>query len=611
MKDNTRKRVLAALALALILGACDKELPDHKSGRDVTVRVRLVGVAEGGEEDVTRSVSMKEREEFVTPVGDGMLMEMSMERDTSALRANKAQLASDSRFRVIALKHNTSTFISYGDFTIADGLVGGGLHVPVNDSYDFVCFSYNTTTLPDAPTQKQGAAISTTIDVLQGAKDLLWTKITVDVGDEDPELEILLRRVMARVKVVLDLSYNKWSITGIQGSITLGSVGTGGTIRLTNGGVASNEGTPTFSSWTGTGYQRESTNELLVMPNASGTSVSIPIGAIERQGLAAVPSKALSSAFTELKSGYSYRLRVRLRIPIWAKSNIYWDGTGKKLTFVTAEGNTDKQGFQGVFFKWGSLVGVSPRGSYSNATAIYVPYNYTDATPTAAKWKQTTRDAVKADTDIPAATENWTTWGENTAAATDIPYMDRDRIGTLNSYLIDAAHNDEITYKGLRGDICQYLGKTQGALEGYRLPTADEFGRGGSSPTPWNISTPNSYGWIRGDGFWPTTAAPVSSTEQEVDGTSDLLAEAYGTNKDEAYGSGINQTMWGVVLPASGARHGSSSYASYLGYYGYYGNGSTAAGENNCRILLFLSDGVYPGFSIERSYGLSVRCVRK
>ncbi|MDR0891160.1 MAG: hypothetical protein LBN24_00890 [Mediterranea sp.] len=54
-----------------------------------------------------------------------------------------------------------------------------------------------------------------------------------------------------------------------------------------------------------------------------------------------------------------------------AASNIYWDGT--KLTFD----QTDKgySGYkQGVFFKWGSLIGISPAGRYyNNATPIYTP----------------------------------------------------------------------------------------------------------------------------------------------------------------------------------------------------------------------------------------------
>jgi hypothetical protein len=604
-----KREMFSILALSLLLVACDRELPDNKSGKEVTIRVRLVGVAEGGEEDVTRSASMKESEIVSMPVGDGMLMEMQMEQDTSALRAQQTQLDNNSLFRVVALKRSSTTFISYADYKGDGTLVAGGLHVPINDSYDFVCYSYNTTSLPAAPTQKQGENISTTIDVLQGTKDLLWMKIAKDVGNVAPELEILLSRLMVRMKVVIDLSYNKWTITSI-GNITLSSVNSGGTVLLTNGTTAGT-GTPILTPWSGSSNQWES--ELLVMPKASGAiTVSIPKEAIARQNLSAIPTKVTTSTFTsELKSGFSYRLLVRLRIPIFARSNIYWDGTAQKLTFETAaddpaQNNNTKQGYQGVFFKWGSLVGISPAGaSYDNNTALYVPYDYTDATPTAAKWKQTTRNAVKSDTKIPAATDNWTTWGGNTAAATDIPYMDQYRGGTStdlsNTWLIDAVQNNETTYQGLRGDICQYLGKTQSALADYRLPTPNEFGPNGVNA--WNTSTPDANGWQKGTGsFFENISVGYA------DGTANLLVAA-NNNGNTVYGSGINRTMGDVVFPASGSRFASSGGVSKAGELGRYWSGSANGTLNGYYFLLYNLGAATQDYNV-RSFAFAIRCVK-
>jgi hypothetical protein len=377
MKGNTRKGWFAVLSLSLLLGACERELPDNKlPDKDIQVRVRLVGVAEGGEEDIVRSASTSEQEEVVTPVGDGVLMEMRMERETSELRAIYT-LAGNAYFRVVAVEHGTSTFISYGDFTINTGsvAVAGGLHVPDNGTYDFICYSYNNNTALAALNYAQGSTISGSevIDVYSGTSDLLWEKIeNITVSGVAPELDILLNRVMAKVKVLIDCRYNSWTITGISGSVTLGSIYTGGTIRLTDGGVASNTGTPTFTSWSGSGYQRES-NELLVMPKGSGSSVtvSVPANAVARSGLSAIPAAARNAAFTvELKSRYSYRLCVRLKTPKWAGSNIYWNGSA--LTF-DLHGTTTNEGYQGVFFKWGSLVGISPAGSFSSSTVLYKP----------------------------------------------------------------------------------------------------------------------------------------------------------------------------------------------------------------------------------------------
>jgi hypothetical protein len=600
MIGNMKKWMFAVLVFSLLLGACEKELPDNKSGKEVLVRVRLVGVSEGGEEDLTRSDSKKESKIVSTSIGDGMLLEMQMERDTSALRATKTQLASNSLFRVVALKHNTTTFISYGDFTITDGPVAGNLHVPINDSYDFVCYSYNSTTLPAAPTQKQGENISTTIDVLQGAKDLLWTKIKEDVTDEAPELEILLRRTMARMKVVLDVSYNKWMITGI-GDIMLESVNSGGTVQLTDGTVAG-AGTPTFTSWSGSGYQQES-NELLVMPKASGSTitVSIPKDAIARQSLSAVPANAATATFiAELKAGYSYRLLVRLRTPIFARSNIYWEWTtdkdhpedGGKLTFVSAaddpaQNDDTNAGYQGVFFKWGSLVGISPVGNFSGSTDIYVPV--IEDPLTVSTWDPTT-----------ATARGWTSWGYTIANPTDIPYMDPDRgsgtTGRDNTWLIDEERNVLDTIKGFRGDICQYLGKTQTALDGYRLPTSNEFGLSNNT-YEWISGGTSSDGWVRASSF-------LLQSTSDVDGTANII----GSFSPPTQSFGKNTSMDGVIFPASGYLDKGS--LSLVGYYGYYWSGSAYSTESG-HLLFYDAHDMGPNGAMYRSAAFPIRCVKK
>jgi hypothetical protein len=610
MKNDIKIGMLVALALSLLLIACDRELPNNKSGKEVTVRVRLVGIQEGGKEDLTRSASMKEPERISTSTSDGMLLEMQMERDTSALRATKTQLASDSYFRVIAFKHDTKTFISYGDFTIADGPVGGSLHVPINDSYDFVCYSYNTSTPLDALTYKQGETMpdTETISALQGTNDLLWVKIEKDVTDVAPELNIVLNRVMVRVKVAVDLSYNKWTISNIADDLTLESVGTGGTIQLADGAVASNTGTPTFSSWTGSGYKLESSTELLVMPNASGTTISIPKDAIVRQALTAIPTKATTATFTELQSGLSYKLLVRLRIPIFARSNIYWDDitapSKPTLTFEPAaddpaQNDDTKAGYQGVFFKWGSLVGISPVGSFSGTTAIYVPI--VKSTLNTSTWKATNGNSTGLDDDIdPSVRHNYTTWSsggynvyDETPKRGDIPYMDSSFGGTSsgrsNTWLIDANRNEYNVYKEFRGDICQYLSKTQTALEGYRLPSSYEFG---INNTTW---AENEEGWEK--------ATPYASATGNEKGTAIIT----GTPAANNYGK--NTKMDDVIFPVSGYR-GSTGTQQYLGIVSYYWSGS--ANTEYYGLVLYLSGSeVGPGMAVSRSYGNPVRCVKK
>jgi hypothetical protein len=76
----------------------------------------------------------------------------------------------------------------------------------------------------------------------------------------------------------------------------------------------------------------------------------------------------------------NYTLVVDIREVPYARSNIYWDGS--RLWFdKTDQGNED---CQGVYFKWGSLVGISPVGGATAAdvenVALYIPANISSRT---------------------------------------------------------------------------------------------------------------------------------------------------------------------------------------------------------------------------------------
>jgi hypothetical protein len=297
-----------------------------------------------------------------------------------------------------------------------------------------------------------------------------------------------------------------------------------------------------------------------------------------------------------------------LRVPIFARSNIYWDGSAQKLTFVPADGITDNQGYQGVFFKWGSLVGISPKGDFSGDTPIYVPYNYPDDP----KWKLTTCNAVETDSDIPG-TSKWTAWNPISAGVSasenNIPYMDGSfpRIGETivyesrrDIYVIDTDRNNTATYQGLRGDICQYLStKTSVVLGDYRLPTSAEFGL---NITGWNS---RSDGWTKGDGSFS-----INNSAGKDDGTADLLSNASGANNaGTIFGSAINETMGGLSLPASGYRHFDSGALYNVGRDGMYWSGSAYLPARSYFLFLTVG-GIYPESGDHRSCAFSVRCVK-
>jgi hypothetical protein len=174
----------------------------------------------------------------------------------------------------------------------------------------------------------------------------------------------------------------------------------------------------------------------------------------------------------KLLPGRSYILRVAFDELVWAASNIYWDSAAGRLTFDRDITETPyNQGYQGVYFRWGSLVGISVTASFSGTTPLYVPYGYPDNP----RWKETSGNSVAGDSDIPYAS-NWA-WG-------GIPYMDTQSINDLTG----AERNDVTTYQGLRGDICQYLSMKTGVVAGrYRMPILAELGV--NNTTSWNGRT--------------------------------------------------------------------------------------------------------------------------
>jgi hypothetical protein len=271
------------------------------------------------------------------------------------------------------------------------------------------------------------------------------------------------------------------------------------------------------------------------------------------------------------------------------------------------------QGYQGVFFRWGSLVGVSPARAnasvvYSDNTPVYIPA-YNAADKLASTWNRRSGSSG-------ASANLYSTWTPTTAdvaaPATDIPYLDgsynAEPYGIDNTYVMDAARNTTAMYDSLRGDICQYLGKTQSALYGYRLPIQNEMVRGRQE---WNTTTPTADGWIKGDGSFVNRPAAGYA-----DGRADLLSNQLGTVYNPAQptngagvklGAAINQVL-GVMFPAGGIR---ASDLTFIGSVGYYWSCSAISTVSAWELLF--STAIVGGQTsgIIHSSALPVRCIRK
>jgi hypothetical protein len=558
-----KKGMFLAMVFSLAMAACDRE--EHPvSGKDVLVQVRMVGISGDGEEDVTRSASEREPETVITPISDGMVLEMWMERDTSLLRAGKLTLGLDSYFRVIALKTGTKEYVSHDDFTINSGAVSGTLRVPDNVTYDFICYSYNDDNSLSSLSYSRGDNIPDTevLDAMSGTKDLLYQKITMPVSGSAPTLTIELGRVMAQIKLQVNCSYNGWKIVGVDPSrITLGTVYSGGTIGLTDGAVASSAGASGFTWPTISGNNMvEESNSRLVMPKAaSELQVSFTSGAITRESpLSAIPTLiSRTSFFTELKSGYSYRFCMNLRTTLWAGSNIYWDATSDPsnptLTFdphQTDGSLAPHKNYVGTHFRWGSLVGIETRGpEFSNSVPVYVPNG-------SGGWTESSYNA----------------WG-------NVPYWNSGN--TINN----------TQYASFKGDICEYLSTATGVVSGnYRMPKLGEFG--------YTLASGGGSGWVTGGNF--NTSAPGF----------DFRPSYTALNKGYATHAGMGNTY----LPASGWRKsdggigtGAPNYTT-VGSVGMYWT-SSAEDATDTHYMLF-GDGLSNARAVyARTAALSVRCV--
>ena len=258
--------------------------------------------------------------------------------------------------------------------------------------------------------------------------------------------------------------------------------------------------------------------------------------------------------------------------PVWAGSNIYWDGT--KLTFDT-ETTTANNQKQGIFFKWGSLIGISSNGdigsSYdSSSVLLYIP-SYVSNSPLSSSWTGTTTGSSMA----------WT----------DILYMDGgSSTDQTSTYLNDATQNTADYYKAYKGDICQYLSKTGAVSGSWRMPTVKEFN---TTNTPTNT-----------DAGWRTTDT-TSWVQYGTSGTSSSIANGQFSI---SFGATYTYNGSGTSFPASGYRY-TDGMLYGVGQGGCYWSSSVGSATNGF-YLRFYSSFVVPARSNNRQNAFAVRCVQ-
>jgi hypothetical protein len=247
----------------------------------------------------------------------------------------------------------------------------------------------------------------------------------------------------------------------------------------------------------------------------------------------------------------------------FAGSNIYWDEANQWLTFDDV-GVTAHQNYIGLYFKWGSLVGISPRiNAFDAGTVLYIPavngnYVKTDAGKyVAGNWAGITHAA---------GTRNFDAGQQPIAGVTDL------RKSGYVTYLTTLP-SERAAY---RGDICAYLSWRRGVPEGHwRMPTSAEL-----------------------EGSYAKTGNYVN-----IGGaSSETGAQGLGPGRSRTYAGKT------IFFAAGGFRNPSTVQ---VGLAGGVWSASPSPDGITGRCLVFTETTVTPAATQSRENAFPVRCVKK
>jgi hypothetical protein len=304
--------------------------------------------------------------------------------------------------------------------------------------------------------------------------------------------------------------------------------------------------------------------------------------------------------------------------PDHAQSNIYFKPDDPddpncsvgSLTFIEKNATAEQQGYQGLYFKWGSLIGVSPTGAFNGNAYLYIP----DVSPGAncGKYYKVKVNKVKATDAVPAVKKFYTNAVSGWAGTGNVgttPNNDWSRI----PYATDAftsAHGDRsqspltdhhsTLLSDYQGDICKFLSDNKVASKLNRswvMPTSDKWeGSGYDTYENVNNSLPSGFNYMPNQ-FW--SSGPFTSSDA-ADGMgvhfTALMTYTYDTYET-------------ATFPASGCRVSSNGSLFGIGNNGFYWS-SSVNDASHAYGLGFISYEVNPADGDNRAYGASVRCVK-
>lgn len=263
----------------------------------------------------------------------------------------------------------------------------------------------------------------------------------------------------------------------------------------------------------------------------------------------------------------------------WARSNIVWIEDSSKpdggyLTFaVKAADNADiPANVQGAYFRWGSLVAVSPVGNYKPSSILHSP---------------------SGDKTYEWWTSGGPGWGE-LPYISDTQHPFGDYVNAADDF---AAYNEGTGFDTTTdtGDICRYI-SSKGWVEGdWRMPTA------------YDLNLLVTEGMVSAAGSnWGSVTVPDDG--HNVNGFYLFESGYFMGHGADMSDNRSNPVQGAIFAPAAGTLHVSSGGLYNVGEYGYLWSGSSAASQFATQLAFYGERAGWP--EQIRKYAASVRCIR-
>ncbi|MDR1526983.1 MAG: hypothetical protein LBS46_04835 [Dysgonamonadaceae bacterium] len=621
-RDYVHALLVVMLGITLGFSSCEKEAEPVAPGKGIPAEFSVSCAPFGADATLSRSAGARNRvlEEVEIPLDDNWMLSASLEEEALApIRADYDAITDGAKFRVVAYEKSGASYINPTSAEYTYSSLSGQLTstspliLVVGTTYKYVYYTYNSTSILPAysasitVTPNPGAALN---------NDLLWGEST-DIQAGNPiSVSLAHKFTRIRLKVMTDQSADY----GLQKVIASFLTNHSGTLTVADGSFSSPvsiTGQPLAGGTlptTATAVDISSTafvvSDYSLVHTANQSSVTVQIGG--QIGNASF-SNLMPSFTGPLSPGYSYVLRVTLRQGVpFAGSNIFWvedpvDATTGYLTFHPHGYNGPDTCNLGVFFKWGSLIGVSPA---LTPTAPIAPENFSGGDDTnlstgtpiyvydaaESKWIKT-NGATASNASIGGVLFGAANGEYDQTAWDRIPWCnDLYAVNGIDlNYLHDYLTDDPST--GI-GDICRFLGVKGYAPVGYRMPVCwqefDDINPSGNVSYTWDATGLIGISRYR---RIPATGAYLSITNQNDAGTTKM--PDCGVRLDGAY------------FPAAGYRSNLIGWVdSYVGRSVLYWSGSSSNSVEAYSMTNTMHQCVPANPGVDKSDGMSVRCVK-